>query len=252
MPWAPSFRTEGHIDAKFLLEHKPDARIAVLVQHSLVGEDYLRGIEEGLGERAKAMIVKVLTYQATDTTIDSQIVSLRASGADVFFNISVPKFAAQAIRMIYEINWKPLHMLAGMSTPRVVLEMAGLEKCIGIVSVAFLKFPDDPEWDNDPAVREWRAWMDKYYPEGDKGDAYNVYAYLAAQTLVRVLKQSGDDLSRENIMHQAANLHDLELPLLLPGMRINTSPTDYRLVKQMRPMRFNGRNWELFGDLITG
>ena len=253
MAWQPSSRTEGHVDARYILDHKPDAKIAVLVQDSLGGKDYLTGLEEGLGERAKTMIVKVLTYQVTDPTIDSQIVSLRASGADTLFNISVPKFAAQAIRMMYDINWKPLHLLAHISSSiSVVLKPAGLDRSFGILSTAYFKFPDDPQWQDDPAMKEWRGWMDKYYPEGDKDDAATVYGYLSAQTLVQVLKQCGDDLSRENIIRQAANLHDLELPLLLPGIRINTSPTDYRPIKQMRPMRFNGRNWEFIGELITG
>jgi branched-chain amino acid transport system substrate-binding protein len=252
MGWQPSFRTEAHVDAKFVLEHKPDAKIAVLIQESL-HKDYMMGFEEGLGEKAKRMIVEVLTYQITDTTIDSQIASLESTGANTFFNLSIPKFAAQAIRKVYEMNWKPLHVLSYISSSvSAALKPAGLEKSVGIISVGFLKFPDDPKWRDDPAMNDFLTWMNKYYPEGEMDDWYIVYAYLTAQTLVQVLKQCGDDLSRENIMRQAANLHDLELPLLLPGIRINTSLTDYRPVKQMRPMRFNGRNWELFGDLITG
>ena len=252
MAWQPSYRTEGYIDAKYLLDHKPDAKIAVLVQDSLYGKDYLSGVEEGLGGRAKTMISKVMTYQVTDATIDSQIVSLQESGADTFFNITVPKFAAQAIRKIYDIGWKPLHFLSFISTQMTTLEMAGLDRSVGLISVLFLKDPHNPQWDDDPGMQQWHAWMDKYYSEGDKADGTNVYAYLVSQTLAQVLKQCGDNLSRENIMRQAGNLHDLELPLLLPGIRINTSPTDYRPIKQMQPMRFNGRIWELFGDLITG
>jgi branched-chain amino acid transport system substrate-binding protein len=253
MGWSPSCRTEGHIHGKYILQHKPDAKIGVLVQDSLAGKDYLAGLEEGLGKRAKAMIVNVQTYNVLDATVDSQILLLRASGADTFCNFSVPKFAAQAIRKIYDIGWKPLHLLSYISSSVYeTLKPAGLEKCIGIISAAFLKFPDDPQWRNDPAMKEFFAWMDKYVPEGDKGDAAIVYAYLTAQTLVQVLKQCGNDLSRENVMRQAANLHDLKLPLLLPGISINTSPTDYRPVKAMRPMRFNGRYWELFGNVISG
>jgi branched-chain amino acid transport system substrate-binding protein len=256
-PWSmaflPSYRTEAHIDAKYILGHKPDAKIAVLVQDSLFGKEWVAGLEEGLGDRAKKMIVKILTYQATDATVDSQIVSLQASGADTFFDISGPKFVAQAIRKLDDIGWKPLHLLSFVSSSvSVVLKPAGLDKSVGIISAAFLKFPDDPHWHDDPGMKGFFAWMDRYYPEGDKGDADIVYAYLVAQTLVQVLKQCGNDLSRENIMRQAANLHDMELPLLLPGIRVNTSPTDYRAINQMRPMRFNGRNWELFGELITG
>jgi branched-chain amino acid transport system substrate-binding protein len=253
MGWQPSYRTAAHIDAKYILDNKPDAKIAVLVQDSLGGRDYLNGIKEALGSKAETMIVKELTYQVTDSTIDSQIAVLHASGADTFLDIAVPKFAAQAIRKIYDIGWKPLHMLAYVSSSvNVTLKPAGLDRSVGIMSTAFLKFPDDPQWQDDPAMKGFMAWMDKYYPGGDKGDADIVYAYVIAQTLIEVLKQCGDDLSRENVMRQAANLHDLDLPLLLPGIRVNTSPTAYRPVKQMHPMRFNGRNWELLGDLITG
>jgi branched-chain amino acid transport system substrate-binding protein len=252
MAWQPSYRMEGHVDAKYIVDHKPDAKIAVLVQESLGGKDYLTGLKEGLGDRANTMIVKVLSYQVVDPTIDSQIASLQSSGANTFFNISVPKFAAQAIRKIYEINWKPLHFLPFVSSSVVTLKTAGLDKSVGILSVAFLKDPNDPRWQDDPGMKEWRGWMDKYYPEGDKTDGANVYAYAIAQTLVQVLTRCGNDLSRENIMRQAANLHDLELPLLLPGIRINTGPTDYRPIKQMQPIRFNSLNWDLIGDLITG
>ena len=252
MAWQPSFRTESHIYAKYILEHKPDAKIAVLVIDSPEIQDYLTGLEEGLGERAKAILVNVQTYQIIDATINSQIVLLHASGADTFFNFSVPKLAAQAIREISNIGWKPLHLLASISSSvSLTLRPAELDNCAGILSAAFLKLPDDPQWQNDPAMKEFFAWMDEYYPRGDKRDLAIVYAYLVAQTLVQVLKQCGNDLSRENIMRQATNLHNLELPLLLPGITINTSPTDYRPVKQMRPMRFNGRNWDLLGNVIS-
>jgi branched-chain amino acid transport system substrate-binding protein len=253
MAWQPSYRTEGRIDAAYILRTKPDAKIGVLVQDSLGGKDYVAGLEEGLGDRAKTMIVDKLTYQVTDSTIDSQIGLLQASGADTFFDISVPKFAAQAIRKLWDINWKPLHVLTFVSTSvGGTLKPAGLDRSVGIVSVGILKDPTDPKWDGDPGMKEWRAWMDKYYPEGDRSDGANIYGYLIAQTLMQVLKQCGNNLSRENIMHEAANLHDLELPLLLPGIHINTSPTDYRPVKMMQPVRFNGRNWDLFGDLLAG
>jgi branched-chain amino acid transport system substrate-binding protein len=253
MSWQPSYRTEGRIDAAYILRTKPDAKIGVLVQDSLGGKDYVSGLEEGLGDRAKTMIVDKLTYQVTDATIDSQIGLLQASGADTFFDISVPKFAAQAIRKLWDINWKPLHVLTFVSTSvGGTLKPAGLDRSVGIVSVGILKDPTDPKWDSDPGMKEWRAWMDKYYPDGDRSDGANIYGYLIAQTLMQVLKQCGNNLSRENIMHEAANLHDLELPLLLPGISISTSPTDYRPVKQMQPVRFNGRNWDLFGDLLAG
>jgi branched-chain amino acid transport system substrate-binding protein len=253
MAWQPSYRTEGHIDAAYILQYKPDAKIAVLVQDSLGGKDYVSGLEEGLGDRAKTMIVDKLTYQVTDATIDSQIGLLQASGADTFFDISVPKFAAQAIRKLWDINWKPLHLLTTVSASvGGTLKPAGLDRSIGIVSVTILKDPNDPQWDDDAGMKAWRAWMDKYYPDGDRSDGANIYAYLLGQTLMQVLKQCGKNLSRANIMHEAANLHDLELLLLVPGIRINTSPTDYRPVKQMQPMRFNGRNWDLFGHPLSG
>ena len=253
MAWQPSYRTEGRIDAAYILRTRPDAKIGVLVQDSLGGKDYVAGLEEGLGDRAKTMIVDKLTYQVTDATVDLQIGLLQASGADTFFDISVPKFAAQAIRKLWDINWKPLHVLTFVSTSvGGTLKPAGLDRSVGIVSVGILKDPTDPKWDGDAGMKEWRAWMDKYYPEGDRSDGANIYGYLIAQTLMQVLRQCGNNLSRENIMHEAANLHDLELPLLLPGIRISTSPTDYRPVKQMQPVRFNGRNWDLFGDLLAG
>jgi branched-chain amino acid transport system substrate-binding protein len=253
MAWQPSYRTEGRIDAAYILRTRPDAKIGVLVQDSLGGRDYVAGLEEGLGDRAKTMIVDKLTYQVTDATVDSQIGLLQVSGADTFFDISVPKFAAQAIRKLWDINWKPLHVLTFVSTSvGGTLKPAGLDRSVGIVSVGILKDPTDPKWDGDAGMKEWRAWMDKYYPEGDRSDGANIYGYLIAQTLMQVLRQCGNNLSRENIMHEAANLHDLELPLLLPGIRISTSPTDYRPVKQMQPVRFNGRNWDLFGDLLAG
>ena len=253
MAWQPSYRTEGRIDAAYILRTRPDAKIGVLVQDSLGGKDYVAGLEEGLGDRAKTMIVDKLTYQVTDATVNSQIGLLQASGADTFFDISVPKFAAQAIRKLWDINWKPLHVLTFVSTSvGGTLKPAGLDRSVGIVSVGILKDPTDPKWDGDAGMKEWRAWMDKYYPEGDRSDGANIYGYLIAQTLMQVLRQCGNNLSRENIMHEAANLHDLELPLLLPGIRISTSPTDYRPVKQMQPVCFNGRNWDLFGDLLAG
>jgi branched-chain amino acid transport system substrate-binding protein len=253
MSWQPSYRTAAHVDARYILEHKPDAKIAIMVQDSLGGNDYMTGLEEALGSKAKTMISKVMSYQVMDATIDSQIAVLQASGADTFLDLAVPKFAAQAIRRIWDIGWRPLHMLAYVSSSvSVTLKPAGLEKCVGIMSTGFLKFPMDPQWQDDPAMKEFMNWREGYYTEGEKDDADIVYAYLIAQTLEQVLKQCGNDLSRENIMRQATNLHELELPLLLPGIRVNTSPTDYRPVKQMRPMRFNGRNWELAGDLIAG
>ncbi len=253
MAWQPSYRVEGRIDGEYILQYKPDAKIGVLVQDSLGGKDYMAGLADALGDKFNTMVVKELTYQATDSTINLQLALLQAAGADTFFDISVPKFAAQAIRRMWDMNWRPLHVLTLVSSSvGGTLKPAGLDRSVGIVSVGFLKDPNDPRWDDDPGMKGWRAWMDKYYPDGDRSDGANIYGYLIAQTLVQVLKQCGNNLSRENIMHEAANLHDLELPLLLPGIAINTSPTDYRPVKQMQPIRFNGRNWDMFGDLISG
>ncbi|HJS86983.1 MAG TPA: ABC transporter substrate-binding protein [Acetobacteraceae bacterium] len=253
MAWQPSYRTESHVDARFILERKPNARIGILVQDSLGGRDGLAGFTEALGDKANTMIVKKLTYQATDATIDSQIETLHASGADTFLNYSVPKFVAQAIRRIHNLDWRPLHILASVSSSvSETLEPAGSDNATGILSVGFLKDPNDPRWRGDPGVTEWRDWMGKYYPEGNTRDIANVYAYMVSQTLVQVLRQCADDLSRENVMRQAANLRNLALPLLLPGIKINTSPDDYRPVKQMQPIRFNGRNWDLFGEVIAG
>jgi len=253
MPWQPSFRTEGRVDAAYILRNKPDARIGVLYQNETGGKDYLQGLKEGLGDSATARIVAEVSYEVTDPTMDSYIVQLQASGADTFFDVTTPKFAAQAIRKVDAIGWRPLHFLAFISSSvATTLEPAGLDKSIGLLSVNFLKDPASPQWQDDPAMREWAAMMDAYYPRGDKRDWVNVYATLVSQLLVQVLRQCGDDLTRDNVMRQAANLHDLRLPLLLPGITINTSPTDYRPIKQMQPMRFNGKRWEPIGDLISG
>jgi branched-chain amino acid transport system substrate-binding protein len=252
MAWQPNFRTETIIYAKFILAQRPDAKIAVLYQNDDFGKDYVQGLRDGLGDRLfDKMVVKTASYEATDPTIDSQIVQLQASGADVLLDVTTPKFAAQAIRKTYDIGWKPLHIMTYISTSiAAVLRPAGLEKSAGLITAVFLKDPNDPQWRNDPAVADWRAWMAKYYPQGDPADGVNIYAYLEAQTLTQVFKQCGDDLSRQNIMHQAANLHDLKLPLLLPGMTINTGPIDYRPVKQMQLARFDGKTWVRFGELF--
>jgi branched-chain amino acid transport system substrate-binding protein len=191
-------------------------------------------------------------YEVTDPTIDSQIVSLKSSGADLFFNITIPKFAAQAIRKAAEIGWKPVHFLNNVSASvATVLKPAGFDNAKGLISSAFIKDPTDPTWKNDAGYKEWVAFMDKYYPQGDKADGFNVYAYSVSQTLMQVLKQCGDDLTRENVMKQAASLHDLSLPMLLPGITVNTSPTDFYPLQQLQLMRFNGERWILFGPVIA-
>jgi branched-chain amino acid transport system substrate-binding protein len=247
-PWSMGWTLPVQIDtpvfAKYILAQNPDAKIAVLYQNDDIGKDSLKALKSGLGEKATRMIVAEASYEITDPTVDSQIVALKGSGADTFANFSTPKFASLAIRKAYDIGWHPLHILAGSSrSVAAVLRPAGLEKSIGIVTSAFLKDPTDPRWKDDPAMKEWLAWMAKYYPEGDTGDYYNVAGYSQAQTLVQVLKQCGDDLTRENVMRQAQNLKNFELPMLIPGIRINTSPTDYLPIRQLRLQRFDGKQW---------
>ena len=223
----------------------------MLYQNDDLGRDYVRGLHDGLGEKAGSMIVSEVSYEITDSTVDSQIVTLKGSGANTLLNFSTPKAAAQAIRKVYDLGWKPLHLLSNVgSSVASVLKPAGLEKSVGLLTAAFLKDPTDKQWLNDSAYREWMAWMKQYYPEGDTTDLYNVYGYGLAQTLVHVLKQSGDDLTRDNIMRQAATLKNLALPMALPGVKLNTAPTDYYPIKQMWMQRFDGKQWVLVGDLI--
>jgi len=253
-PWSMGWPLPVQIDtpvfAKHILSQNPDARIAVLYQNDDAGRDSLKALKLGLGEKAARMIVAEASYEITDPTVDSQIVALKGSGADTFANFASPKFASLAIRKVYDIGWHPLHVMAGASrSVAAVLRPAGLEKSVGIVTSAYLKDPTDPRWKDDPAMKEWLAWMVKYYPEGDTGEYYNVVGYSEAQTLVQVLKQCGDDLTRENVMRQAQNLKDFELPMLIPGIRINTSPSDFLPIKQLRLQRFDGKQWVLFGEV---
>jgi branched-chain amino acid transport system substrate-binding protein len=253
MGWQPSYQTEGAIYANYLLKNKPDAKVAILYQNDDYGKDYVFGFKQALGDRAEAMIVAEQTYEVLDPKVDSQIVNLKASGADVFFNVSIPKFAAQAIRKIHDLGWKPLHLLNSVSASvGSVLEPAGLEKSQGIVTTLYLIDPTDPSWDNHPDYKEWLAFMEKYYPEGDRKSPFNVYAYAVAATLTKVLEQCGKDLSRENLMKQAANLKDLRVPMLLPGILINTGPDDFRPVEQMQMARFEGDRYVRFGEIISG
>jgi len=253
MPFLPILRTEGLIYANYILRSKPDAKIGVLYQNDDFGKDYLTGIKEGLGEKASKMIVKELTYESTDPTIDTQIVLLQDSGADTFIDVTLPKFAAQAIRKSHDIGWLPTHILiAPSNSVAAVLEPAGIQNALGLITAQYLKDPTDPQWNDDHGYRDWAAWMKNYNPQGNPIEPLNVYGYTAAQVMVQVLKQCGNDVGRYNVMKQAANLHDVELPMLLPGVKINTSPTDYRPIKQMRLAKFDGKRWVLFGDLIEG
>jgi branched-chain amino acid transport system substrate-binding protein len=254
MGWQPTYQTEGRIYAKYILQHHPDGKIGILYQNDDSGRDYIKGLNDGLGaEAARRMIVAELPYDPSETTVDSQIVTLKTMGADIFFNETSPKFAALAIRRAAEIGWKPVQFLASISNSvGSVLKPAGLENAKGILSTNYLKDATDPTWKDDPALGEWAAFMDKYFPEGDKSSTFSVYGYLTGQTLVQVLKQCGDELTRENVMRQAANLKNLELGMLLPGIKINTGPNDYFPIEQMQMSRFTGDHGELFGPMIGG
>jgi len=252
MGWQPTYQTEGRIYAKYIIDKMPKAKIGILYQNDDYGKDYVKGLKDGLGGKAAKMIVSEVSYETTDTTIDSQIVSLQGSGADVFFDVTTPKFAAQAIRKTHEIGWKPTHFLNSVSNSvGAVLKPAGLDASTGLISVEYEKDPTDPNWQNDAAYKDWLAWMDKYYPDGDKNDTFNVFGYNEAATLVQVLKLCGDNLTRENVMKQAANLKNFAPPMLLPGIRVNTSPTNYYPIQQEQLAKFNGKTWELFGNVLA-
>ena len=255
-PWTmmtirPSFEIEGRKYAQYVLRTRPNARIGVLYQNDEQGRDYLRGLRDGLGSRAGELLVSEQSYELTDPTVDSQIVTLKASGADVLMNFSTPKFGAQDIRKVYDIGWKPLHIVAfTASAIKPVLKPAGLEKSVGLISSSVTKDPSDPQWQNDLAMKDYLAWMKKYYAQGDPDDWSNVAGYTTAQMLVHVLQRCQDDLSRENIMRQAAGITNLELPMLLPGMRVNTSPTDYQPVDQIQLVQFDGNRWVRLGEVL--
>ena len=251
MPGLPSYQAEARIYAAHILKTKPDAKIAVLYQNDDYGKDYLEGFEKGLGAKAKTMIVAKASYETSEPTVDSQIIQLQASGANVFFNITTPKFAAMAIRKAYDIGWKPVQYLNNVSASiGSVLTPAGLGKSTGLVTTNYLKDPQDPTWKDDKAMNEWRAFMAKYYPDGNLSDVFNVSGYATAQLLVQVLKQCGDDLTRENVMKQAENIKNFEIDVLLPGIKINTSPTDFEPIESMQLARFDGKEWVRFGEII--
>jgi ABC-type branched-subunit amino acid transport system substrate-binding protein len=254
-PWTMGFNlnygAEGDIYANYLLKNKPDAKIAILYQNDDYGKDYVKGLKDGLGDKAKKMIVAEVSYEVTDPTVDSQIVTLQASGADTFYNVTTPKFAAQAIRKAYDIGWRPLHILNNVSASvGAVLTPAGLDKSVGLITALYWVDPADPQWKNDPAFKEYKAWFEKYYPEGDIRDVFNVSGYLIAKGVVQVLKACGDDLSRENVMKQMTSIRDLQMPMMLPGIKWNTGPDDYFLIESGQLARFDGKEWKLFGGII--
>jgi branched-chain amino acid transport system substrate-binding protein len=251
MGWQPNYQSEGRIYAEYLVKNHPNAKIGILYQNDDYGKDYVKGFKDGLNGKLK--IVSEQPYETSDPTVDSQIINLKASGADVFFNVTTPKFAAQAIKKAHEIGWNPVHLLNNVSNSvGSVLKPAGLEASKGLLSTGYLKDPTDPTWNDDAGRKEWLAFMDKYFPDGDKTSSFTVYGYSVAQTVVQMLKQCGDDLTRENVMKQAASLKNVELPMALPGIKVNTSATDFFPIKQMQMQKFNGERWELFGPIMSG
>jgi len=252
MGWQPAYQVEGRVYAKYILDNYPNGKIGVLYQNDDYGKDYLKGLKDGLGDKA-SMIVAEAPYEVTDPTVNSQIVKLKASGTDIFFDVATPKFAAQAIKKVAELAWKPVHIVNFVSSSiGGVLKPAGLENSRGILSSVYFKDATDPSWKDDAGFKVWSAFMDRYYPDGDRSDGDTVFGYLAAQTLVQVLEQCGDDLTRENVMKQAAHLKDLRLDMLLPGVSINTSPTDFYPIKQLQMIKFDGEHWQAIGPIMSG
>ena len=254
-PWTlgfnPNYFVEGRIYGQYILKEHPDAKVGVLYQNDDLGRDYLNGIKAGLGDKAATMIVAEASYEVSDPTIDSQILKLKSAGADLLFSASTPKFAAQTIKKVAELGWKPVHILdINATSVGAVMQPAGLEASKGVISVNYGKDPLDPTWKDDPGMKKYLDFMAKYYPEGDKNSSFNAYGYSTAQLMVHVLKQSGDDLTRANVLKQATNLKNVQLDLALPGIVGTTTPDDYRVNKQLQMMKFNGERWELFGPIL--
>jgi branched-chain amino acid transport system substrate-binding protein len=253
MGWQPNYQSESIIYAKYILKNHPNAKIAVLYQNDDYGKDYLKGFKDGLGAKAASMIAIEDSYEVSEPTIDSHIVKMKATGADVFFNITTPKFAAQAIKKNAEIGWKPLHFLNNVSgSIGSVIKPAGFENAQDIISSQYFKDPTDAQWKSDPAMKAWNEFLDKYYPEANRADASVMYGFIVAQGLVQVLKACGDDLTRENVMKQAASLRDFEPLGLLPGIKVNTSASDFAPLSQLQLIRFKGETWERFGEILSG
>ena len=252
MGWQPSYQSETQIYAKYLLREKPGAKIAVLYQNDDYGKDYLKGLVDGLGAKAASMIIAQESFETTEPSIDDHIVKLKSSGADVFVDIATPKFAAQAIKKVAEIEWKPLHFLNNVSASvGSVIRPAGYQNAQDIISANYLKDASDPQWNDDPGMKAFYAFMAKDFPEGDKLDGGTIVGYSVASTLVQVLKQCGDDLTRDNVMKQAANLKNFRVETLLPGIKLDTSATDFAPISSLQLMKFKGERWELFGDVIS-
>ncbi len=254
-PWTlgfnPNYFVEGRIYGQYILKQYPDAKVGVLYQNDDLGRDYLSGIKSGLGDKAATMVVAEASYEMTDPTIDSQILKLKSAGVDLLFSASTPKFAAQTIKKNAELGWKPVHILdINATSVGAVMQPAGLEASKGVISVNYGKDPLDPTWKDDPGMKKYFDFMAKYYPDGDKTSSFNTYGYGTAQLMVHVLKQCGDDLTRENVLRQATNLKNVQLDLSLPGIVGNTTPNDYRVNKQLQMMKFNGERWELFGPIL--
>ena len=252
MGWQPNYQVEARIYAAYILKNHPGKTIGVMYQNDDFGKDYVIGLREGLGNQANKLIVVETSYETTSPTVDSQVVQVKTANPDIFINISTPKFAAQAIKKIGELKWNPIHFLTNVSVSvGSVMKPAGYENGQGVLSAAYLKDPKDPQWKDDAGLNEWRVFMTKWYPEGDQEDAATVFAYGVAKGLEQVLRQCKDDLTRENIMKQAANLN-FEIGVYLPGTKIRTSPTDFAPLEQLQMMRFKGESWELFGPLMSG
>jgi branched-chain amino acid transport system substrate-binding protein len=254
-PWTlgfnPNYFVEGRIYGQYILKQYPNAKVGVLYQNDDLGRDYLNGVKSGLGDKAATMIVADASYEVSDPTVDSQILKLKSAGVDVLFSASTPKFAAQTIKKNAELGWKPVHILdINATSVGAVMQPAGLEASKGVISVNYGKDPLDPTWKDDPGMKRYFAFMAKYYPEGDKNSSFNSYGYSTSQLMVHVLKQCGDDLTRENILKQATNLKNVQLDLALPGILASTTPNDYRVNKQLQMMKFNGERWELFGPIM--
>ena len=253
MGWLPSYRIESRIYARYILQNLPNAKIAVLYENDDFGKDYLVGLRQGLGASADQMIVASQSYELTDPSVDSQVVALHSSGATVLLTAASAKMAAQTIRKIYEIDWKPTHFLTTVATSvKAVMQPAGPEKAVGIISAGFIKDPTDPQWQGAPEYKEWLAWMKKYNSSANVADVLAVWGYSMAQTMAAVLKDCGDDLTRESVMKHAASLHNLTLPMLLPGITLSTNANDFAPIKQMRLMKFDGVTWKLFGEVTSG